>query len=201
MGRPLYQAGNDGDQNKIGAFNQAVCIGTALSLGAQSLRTAVANDTVVLESKALLVLSAYSVDGTVTGPLTPVDGAPAAGEVAVDQLGNIVFNAADAVAEVELVYIIAEGDSISAGGVADATGLYSFPNSSTARIITSATANGVARTVVDRGAAPAAGEVALTVDGSGAQFNVADAGAEVTVDYIEFPTDSVINRLNGDVDF
>ena len=202
MGRPLKEVGNEGNPNKVGVFNQDVKMGTALLQGSQSIKGTVTSDVLSLDVKAIAVISAYSTAGTLTGPLTPIaGGTPSTGQVIVDRLGNIVFAAADAVTAVEVVYVPAEGDTVSSAIVTDAAGLATFPNSSTARIITSATIDGNARTVIARDGTPSAGEVALTLDGSGAQFNVADANSSAVVTYIEFPAETVVERLLGDVDY
>lgn len=202
MGRKLSTVGNEGNPNKVGDFNRSVKIGSALKQGGMSLRGSVVSDALSLETKAVAVVSALAIAGGTTGALTPVASAtPAAGEVGVDRLGNIVFAAADAITSVEVVYIPAEGDTISSGGVCDAAGAVKIANGSTARIVTSAEVDGNARTVIDRGGAPAVGEVALSLDGATVQFNVADAGLQAVFTYVEFPAQTVVERLDSEVDY
>lgn len=204
MSRTLQAVGNEGNPNKVSDFARAVGLGTALKLGAMTLISAVASNTLALGDgqRALAVLRCFVTAGAVTGAFTPVaSAAPATGEVGISVTGNIVFNAADAVTAVEVTYLVAEGNTISVTERANAAGLVTLPNSARARILVSATMNGAARTVVARAAAPAAGQAAISLLGTGVQFNVADANGTAVITYVEIPADPVLERLLGSVDF
>lgn len=204
MSRILKAVGNEGNPNKLGDVAKAAKLGAALQLGAMTIRENVAANTIVLpeQAKAVIAITAYAVAGTTTGLLTPAapGAAPAAGQVGVSVTGDLIFQATDAITEAEVVYTVAEGDLVETTGVLDATGALVLPGSTTARILLEATVDAAARTVVARGSAPAVGEAAIADDGSLA-FNVADAGGTAVVKYIEFPANSVADRLAGNVDF
>lgn len=204
MSRLLKVVGNEGNPNKLGDVAKAAKLGAALQLGAMTIREAVADDAIVLpeQAKALAVITGYAVAGGVTGILAAAlpGEAPATGEVGVDINGNLVFFATDAVTEAEVTYTVAEGDLVESTGVLDAAGLLTLPGSTTARILLSASVGGSDRTVVARGTAPAAGEAGIN-DAGAIAFNVADAGLVASVRYIEFPANSVADRLAGSVEF
>lgn len=202
MGRPLKQVGNEGDQNKVGAFNQSVKMGSALLLGAQTVDSAVTSDTIVLpdSAKAFSVIGGFASAGTVTGAFTPASGAPATTEIGINATGDLIFNNSDAVTQAEVVYLTVEGDVVSASAII-ASGEALLPNTSKARLLLSATADGNSRTVVARASAPAAGEAAVNTAGTAIAFNAADNGLSAVVNYIETPEESVADRLTSDVDF
>ena len=124
MGRKLESVGNEGNPNKVGDFNKSVKIGSALLLGAQSVRAAASGNKLAPAKKALVALGGFAVAGGTTGPLVPAASplAPATGEVGVDLSGDLIFASADAVTEAEVTYLPLEGDTISATGVVGSAG-------------------------------------------------------------------------------
>ena len=215
MAQPLKDAGDQGNPNKVGDFNQVAKMGSALSRNAaHSALLAVSGDAASLPEgrKAAQVLEARATAGTATGPLTPVDygATPAAGEIAVSAAGDLEFAAADGVTECEVVYMPMEGDVIEEN-VPVASSAASVAQGRRVRMLLEAEvlqgASAGTKTVANRGATPAAGEVAAADDGTLA-FNAADVVAgEARVKYIAFPgvgtgvADSLAERLDGDVNF
>ena len=55
--------------------------------------------------------------------------------------------------------------------------------------------DGLARTVVARGTAPSAGEVAVSTDGKSLAFNATDAGKAAVFSYVAFPAVTTADAL------
>ena len=201
MGRPLKDVGNEGDANKVGAFNQASRIGSALKLGAMTTVVTVENDTVNLppSAKALAVFDGYARAGTYTGELVPAadPSAPTSGEIGIGIAGNLTFAAADDLTEVEVVYAPVEGDIVDATGVVASAGAVL---SQKARIILSCTVDGATMAVIARGGTPAAGQVCVSDTGD-LSFNAAQNGGSIAVSYVGMPSATVIERLTTEVEF
>lgn len=203
MGRPLREVGNEGNPNKLGVFSQSVKMGSALQLTAATVSATGFTDILVLpeNAKATAVVSAFVTAGTTTGAKTPVIGAPATTQVAVNEDGDILFNVAtDEVTAAEVVYTTVEGSIVESAGIV-VSGALLLPNSDKARVIISATVDGNARTVLARAAAPSAGETSVSLLGTTILFNAADDGGSAVVRYVQFPTVSVSDALVADVDF
>lgn len=204
--RKLKDAGNDGNPNKVGDFNQVLGMGSAIRLGAMSIDGAVASHILTLPEgqKAGAVLFAYSRAGTLTGYLTgqPPGGAVATTQVGITPTGDILFATADAVTDAEVVYFPLEGAVVEktvvvSGGVAPIG-----DNGARLLIEASQLTGGAAgaKTVVARGTAPSAGEAAVGVTGT-VVFNAEANGEQVTVKYIEFPAATVVEKLEQTVAF
>ncbi len=193
MSRTLKQVINDANPNVFPDAARAVKLGTHLSGASAQVRAVVASDITDLPEglSAAVILSAYATVGTVTGALAVVAAAPATGECAINPKGDIIFAAADAVTEAELVFIPVTGDVIEEELPLSATGLGTFGGTRKGKLLLSAevTEGGGTgdKTIVARGAAPAAGAAALTVNGLGVQFNIASASGKALVRYIASP--------------
>lgn len=206
MSRTLATVGNESNPNKLANFFRGVGGGTALKLVAQTFEGTVTSNVLTLPDglRCAVVLSAFATAGTGPGAKTPITGAsPAAGQVGIDQLGRIVFNGTDAVTSAVVVFVAAEGDTISVIAQTNGSGLAAIPSGGKARLLLAATVAGASRTVIARGAAPSAGQAALTNAGTGVQFNAADANLSCTLTYLELPkvTETVIGKLLSLVDF
>jgi hypothetical protein len=204
MSRSLKSAANEGDTNKIGSVAKDVGLGSALTLGPMSVRGAVTASKFTLpdNAKASNVVRCFATAGTVTGALTPIiSGVVATGQCAIDVLGNVVFFGADAVTAAEILYEPLEGDVITTSTVTDATGLALLGGSGQGRLLLAATIAGASRVVLARAAVPTATDAALTLLGTGIKFNVADAAKACVLTFVEFPANTVISRMNAQVNY
>lgn len=201
--------GNDGNPNKVGDFNQLIGMGDSIKLGSMSVRRAVESDVMDLgdQFRVVEILSCFVTAGSATGEFSVVatGSTPATTQVAATHDGAILFAAADAVTEAEVVVRVAEGTVLEFTVAADGTGLVSTLQGSTGRVLIEAEQiSGAAigdKTVVARAAAPSAGEAALTTAGE-VQFNAEAANEQVRVKFVEFPTDkSVVDKLQSTVAF
>lgn len=206
MARTLIAVGNESNPNKLANFFRGVGGGNALKLVAQTYEGTVTSNVLTLPSGArcAAVLAAFATAGTSAGAKTPIPGAsPSAGQVGIDQFGHIVFNGTDAVTSAVVVYVVAEGDTISVAAQTNGSGLAAIPSGGKARLLIAATVSGADRTVIARGGTPSAGQAALTNLGTGVQFNAADANLPCVLTYVELPgaTQTVLGKLLSLVDF
>lgn len=214
MGRLLRAALNESNPNKLPSAGQAVLLGDALSISTATIAGVVTAETLALplDAKCLQVVSCFVTSGIATGYFVPaaLGAAPAVGEVGVSPAGDIVFNIADVVTAVEVVYLPIEGDAFTETlPVASSAAL--IPQSKSGYMLVSCDlvtglAPGV-KTPVLRGSAPAAGEAAISTDGLQIDFNVADViDGSCVVTYLAFPgtgasTPALTARLESSVDF
>jgi hypothetical protein len=143
------------------------------------------------DGKALTILSAYARAGAGTpGPLSVVAAGttPVAGEVAVAANGDLVFAAADAWTSVDVAYEPAKYDIAEFTLPVDAGGILTIPADYVATGVLSAEVTKVSagsalggKIVLAAGAAPAAGQAALSADKATVVFAVADAATEAKV--------------------
>lgn len=188
--------------------------GKGLAIAARTERVAVASHLAELSQPAKAIVSCFAVAGTSTGYKTPVatESTPGAGEVAINELGNAEFAAADAVTDCEITYIPIEEDLFTEVIPVTAGGVGTFVDSKSCAQIVSATLNAPAatpgaKTIVARGTAvPGAGQAAVALDGTNIQFVAAEAGVACTanVTYHAFPSigdgaeTSLGDRLDAD---
>lgn len=200
--------------NNLPDLQRLAKVGKALAISARTERVAVSSHIALLAQPAKAILSCFAVAGTSTGYKTPVatESTPGAGQVAVNNLGNAQFAAADAVTDVEITYIPIEEDLISEVIPVTAGGVGTFVDGKSCAQIVSATLNAPAATpgakvIVNRGTAvPAAGQAAVALDGTNIQFVAAEAGAACTANvvYHAFPSvgtgseTSLGDRLDAD---
>ena len=212
MARTIKDVLNESNPNKLPSGAQIAQLGSALALEPIFVDSAVVANTIALPSaaKAKLGLAAFASAGGATGPLAYVaGGAPVAGEFSVSASGDIVFAAADAVTRAEVSYLPFEGELITES-VFVAASSAALPSGRKAVLLVSASViSGVipgAKIVVDRGSAPAAGEVAINAAGSAIAFNAADVVAgQASLTYVITPgsggTSSLSSRLAEQADF
>lgn len=192
---------NRADLNTLSDSLRKLPLGKALALLAVTVRGDVESNVLELPDnmKATAVVSAFATAATSAGAKTPVVGSPAAGEVAVNALGNIVFNGTDAVTAAEVTYLVAEGDLIEEEVIVQSNTAI-IGGGRTVRLLLEAEAvagSGLGvKTVLSRGtAAGSAGQAAATNAGSVA-FNATDAVTRARIKYIAFPKKSVGEALN-----
>lgn len=212
MSRTLQAVLNESNPNKVALAGQQMKMGDALSMGLAVFVTgSVSSNRLVLPEgrKAAAVIACYVRAGGVTGYFTPV--APTAvlatTQVTIYPNGDLEFLGADAVTSVEVVYVPVDG-TIYEESVPVAANVGTFLQSKRARTILSvtATAGGStgAKTLLDRAAAPAAGQASLRLDGTGVTFAGADAVTQATIRYIATPgvgvaPDSIAERLDTEI--
>lgn len=192
MSRTLAAVLNEANPNKLPVAAQVARLGSVLKLSPAFVRGAVASNVLALPEgrRAVAILYAYAVAGTVTGQLTPVVGpAPATTEVGITDDGQIAFQATDAVTEAEVVYVSAEGE-IFEEVIPIATNVGTPLASRKGLILLEAealvgTVTGVAA-VEARGTTPGTGEAALTDEGD-VEFAAADAVTSARVKYVAAP--------------
>lgn len=217
MSRPVDVTLDEANPNALPSAAQQTKMGKAFRLNSAHIAEgAVAANVLALpeNARAAGLLSVYSRVGGVTGyfGFAERESTPGAGNAAVDPEGNVEFAAADAVTEAEVVYMPAEGDVIEEQITVPASGIGAFLQGRegvillTAELLTGA-APGV-KTIDTRGAAPGAGEAALSDVGQPI-FLAADVGAgggTATVRYIARPgvgtgvDDDLLARLAADSD-
>lgn len=212
MARSILDVLNESNPNKLPSAAQIAKLGSALGLEAAFLDSAVSANAIVLPNaaKALVGIAAFASVAGATGAKTFVSGgAPVAGEFSVSATGDIVFAAADAVTQAEVSYMPIEGEVITES-VSVAASSAALPSGRKACLLLSATLDaGIApgpKTVMARGAAPAAGEAAISASGLAVAFNAADVVAgSCTLTYIVTPgsggTSSLTSRLAQQADF
>lgn len=215
MSRPVETVIDEGNPNALPTGVQQAKGGKALRLNSAHIAQGTVTANVLAlpqNARAAALLSVYSRVGGVTGYLgfAERESTPGAGNAAVDPEGNVEFAAADAVTNAEVVYIPAEGDVVSEQIAVPASGIGAFLQAREGVILLAATlltgaAPGV-KTVDTRGAAPAAGEAALSDLGQPI-FLAADVGAgggTANVTYVARPNvgtgvdDDLLTRLAAD---
>lgn len=209
MTRVLLAVLNEANPNKLATALQLLPAGRALNLVPKFVRAAVASDTLVLpnDGKAHAVLAATATIGGAVGHLTPVapGAAPAAGQVNVTAKGDIAFAAADAVTEAEVTYVAIDGEVVTRTiNVVAGTGIGDLNAGDVGITLLSATvdAGGAtgAKTVLPRtGAAPAAGNARLDINGDRMRFAVADAVTKATITFVRVPTSTIDQALRSSV--
>ncbi|HHH29039.1 MAG TPA: hypothetical protein ENK57_11945 [Polyangiaceae bacterium] len=216
--RPLRDAGNEGNPNKVGSFNQLAKMGDALAGGERYLRGAVGAVTVHVftlpdNAKAHRLLGGFIIAaGANVGPLqvVPEDAVLAAGQAQITAAGDVIFFATDAVTEAELYYETAEQlpvtvdvTVVAASGVAALT-----PRAAMRLISAEALTGGVTgvATVLARGtlqAGLASGQAALQPNGETVEFLIADAVTSARLTYMPQPgfgptPESVASKMDVD---
>lgn len=190
-------------------------LGSALAAGQRSELLTVTSHIASLALPARALLDVYIVAATAgTGQATILTkgGTPtSSGDCAIDEDGNVLFLAADAVTSAEITYIPIENDLITETISVTTGGLGTFNNSKSCAQLVSATLNSPAATpgakgIVARGtASPGAGTCAVQDDGTTVQFVAGEAGSACTADvvYHAFPgvgtgaQDSLGDRLEA----
>lgn len=208
MTRKLKDVGNEGNPNKTGDFNQGLQMGDAIKLGTMSTRRAVASNLMDLGDgfRMKSLTSVYATKGGSPGALTvqAVGVTPTAGQVALDRSGRVVFAAADAITEAEVVGHTIEGNTIDLTTSADGAGLVAFLNGETAHMLISCEQlSGAAqgsKAILARGATPGTGDVAID-DAGAIQLNAEAADEQVRVKFVAFPSSSTLDRLGQDVQY
>lgn len=148
-------------------------------------------------AKASIILRAFARTGTAgTGEMTVAakDATPVTTQIAVAPNGNIVTLAADAITDVDILYV-PEGDCIVVESyypvAADAVTLptiYSAPGvvALLEAELVAGTATG-SKIILTRGGAPAAGQASLNVAGTTVSFAAADAGTRARLKFLVAP--------------
>lgn len=214
MSRPLSDALNESNPNKLPNAGHDALLGSALQKNPAQFGTfAVASDIATLPdgAKAAQVLSVFVRAGGATGYFVaaPEETTPAAGEFAVNAMGDVEFAAADAVTSAEIVWVPCEGDVITETMQVTASA-GTFLQSRRARKLLSVTVDvGVstgAKGINPRGSAAAAGLVAINTAGTGLVFDAADVvDGSATISYIATPSqgtgvaDALVDRLSAAV--
>lgn len=201
--RTIKQVLNEGTLQRLAPAFSTAKLGTLLGLTALSAVVTVASNIGVLPTtaKARCILRCYSTAGTLTGYLEPTNLAtPTTGLVGINQNGDLLFAAADAVTEVEVTYITFEGELVEEV-ITVASNSGTLNNSRRAAILLSATSlvgtltGGLTNQA--RAATPTTGQVALGVTGKTVVFAAADAVTQARVSYITYPTLGVTGALNS----
>lgn len=193
MGRSLRAILNEANPNKLATGLQMAGIGAFLAAQPRWGRFAVVANKIVLpeNAKCAVIHACYVTAGTVSGRFTPVwDSTPATTQVSADAAGDLVFLNTDAVTVAEVLYVPHEGEvyedvvAVAANvGAPQAARAIAQLISVT---VTKGTALG-AKTLIDRAGAPAAGQAATNLAGSGVAFNAADAVTEARIKYVAVP--------------
>lgn len=187
---------NSANPNTFADAARVARMGSLLSQTPRFLDSVVASNTIVLPTgaKAAQIINAFASVATSAGAKLPVvnGSTPAAGQVAVTLAGDILFNGTDAVLQAEVMYITNEGEVITElVTVAASAGLFAAGRKSIeirSAVVTDGVTPGTALTPIARGATPSAGEIALTVAGTGVDVNAANVVAgSVTVTYKTTP--------------
>lgn len=190
---------NESNPSRVASEQQRVGMGSVLGRIRTAKVTVAANVAVLPEgAKALALLGGFRTAGTATGDITPVgNGATlAAGQAQVTASGDLAFFGIDAVTDAEVTYLAYEGEpvtrTLSISGSAASIG------GRGAQVLAGATIGGVAQTVVARGtASPAAGQVALSLDGLSIATN--PASGELVASYVPFPDQTSDEALRAQV--
>ncbi len=196
--RPLREALNESNPNKIPAALQVARIGDALH-GTLRYARGTCNASGVLElpadGKALTLSRARILSGTgtvgektITVPNTAPGGATNA---AISAGGNVAFNGADATTVVEVWYNTSQGAVVTLDLAAVAS-VATFPGDDRGVLLISASVtDGVSNGdvgVLARGTAASSGNAALSNDGASVAFNAAQVvNGIVRVAYLRAP--------------
>lgn len=193
MPRSLRAALNEANPNKLPNGCQQIRLGDRLAAGPVFASGAVASNTLVLpeDAKALYPVVGFIRAGTGTGILKPAEtlGTPAAGEVGVSPSGDLIFAAGDAITAVEVHYVGADGEIYTDVELGVVSNVATLPVNALMLVsaeVTAGTAAGV-KTVLARGASPAAGQAALNAAGTGVAFAGADGAQRVKLTFIAAP--------------
>lgn len=217
--RPLRDAGNEGNPNKVGSFNQLAKMGDALAgderyLRASGIDTAPAHVLVLpANAKAHRLLGGFIITaGANVGVLqvVPEDAVLVAGQAQVTADGDILFLAADAVTEAEVYYETAEQLPVTVDvTVVAATGVADLTPRAGLRLLTAESLTGgvtgvftvLARGVLQAGLATT--QAALQPNGETVEFLIADAVTSARVTFTPQPgfgptPESVARKMDVD---
>lgn len=197
--RPLRDVLDESNPNKTADANRLLRAGSAAALLPRTARVVVVAGTGVgllpELAKAAQILRCYVSAGGVTGYFTPLkgDATPATTQVAISPTGDLLFLAADAVTEAEVVYVGDEGEIFEDVLVVAGSNATLPLGRRAVRLLSAEVLTGLvlgAKAIDDRGTAAGAGEATLSVTGAIAQFNATDVVAGTArVRYIAFPGD------------
>lgn len=211
MSRSLAAVLNESNPNKLADAGRLVRLGTALSLIARKAVVTVVAGTGIgalpTNAKAATILRCFVRAGGVSGYFTPIAGEapPATTQVAISPGGDLLFLAADAVTSAEVIYLAEEGEVITERmTVAASAGLFAQGRRA-ARVLSATVVAGVTPGVVlvpdDRTTAAGAGEVCLTLLGTGVVFNAGNVVAgTVDVTYIAQPGFGTALAIGAELD-
>jgi len=201
--RPLRDAFNEGNPNKIPDANQLAKMGDALAGGERYLKSAALGTvtahvlTLPADAKAHRLVGGFIIAATAgVGVLDPVaeDAALASGQAQITAAGDILFLAADAVTEAEVYYHTAEQKPVTVDvTVVAATGVASLVPRAGLRLISAEALTGTVTgvfTVLARGvlqAGLATTQAALQPDGETVEFLIADAVTSARLTYVPQP--------------
>jgi hypothetical protein len=217
MARDLEAVLDEANPNKLPTAAQVVRLGSGMGQIVAFREGAVALDVMQLPdtAKCALPLRVFRRTGGATGYCTVVapETVPAAGQVSVTAVGDLLFAAADAVTAAEAYYEPVEGEffedevTVGAGSIATLAQARRGVLLREAEVLVGVIPG--VKLVVGRGTAPAAGQAALSAAGGTVAFNAADAvaGDRVRLRYIATPgvgngpAASLSGRLDSDVEF
>ncbi len=193
MPRSLRDILNEANANKFPTAAQMAKLGSFLGAAPRWGRFTVTANKIVLpnNAKCAIILAVFVTAGGVTGRFTPVwDSTPATTQASADMAGDVVFLGADAVTQAELFYVPFEGEVFTdicaaAANVATPQGGRAIAQLISATV-TAGGSLGV-KTLLDRAAAPAAGQAATNLAGTGVAFNAADAVTQASLTYVAVP--------------
>lgn len=197
MGATPSQLLDKGSLNNISNALAEAKVGSGLRLVPRTVSAAVSSDKITLAetAKAVAVLSAFATAAGTAGYKTVVKtgATPGAGEVGIDNQGNILFAAADTVTAAEVVYVMIEGGAIIEETIPVTANVGTLLQGRQGVLLLSAvaTAGGVTGTgLVKARAASVANTthfVCLSLLGTTVIWNAGDAVTECTVRYIAYP--------------
>lgn len=211
MTRSVLFTLDETNPNKVDPALHELPLGRAMNLLPKFYRGTVTAHVLTLPdgSKASAILSAFATIGTVVGYFTPIvaSAALATTQCKITPTGDILFLAADAVTEAEVVYVTVEGELITRTiQVVAGTGVGALPSTDVGVLLLSATVTAGttlgAKTVLVRTAgAPATTEVRLAANGDNILFAVADAVTLATVTYLRVPARTVDAALRTQISY
>lgn len=194
MSRAIRDILNEASPGKVADAMRELPMGEALALVPRTFRGTVVSNVLVLpeDSKAIAVLAAYAIAGSVTGRLTPVriEATVATTQCAPNAGGDVAFFGTDAVTEAEVVYLAFEG-TVFEDLIPVASNQGTLLGSRSAQVILevealAGTATGVF-TPVARGTTPVTTQAAINDDPTLIDFAAADAVTSARVKYIAQP--------------
>jgi hypothetical protein len=215
LARPLRDAANEGNPNKIGTVAQLAQLGDALSGLRRFVSGAVGAVTAHVftlpsTAKAHRLLGGFIRTATAgVGVIEVVaeDAALASGQAKVTAAGDVLFLAADAVLTAEFEYETAEQQPVTVDiTVVAATGVGSLTPRSGIRLLAAEALTGTVTgvtTVIARAGVPITKQAALSAAGAFVQFLIADAVRSARVTFIPMPgfgptPDSVATKMDAD---
>jgi hypothetical protein len=192
MSRSLKSVLNDPNPNQLADLLRATKVGTLLNNGLVQVRVPVASDLTSLpeQLRAAQVIFAYATAGTTAGvkAVQAFGATPTTGQCAVNLNGQVVFAAADAVTEVELIIAPYSGDLIEEVVFLNASGVGTLQGGKTAKLLLSGTVTSGSsaglKTNIARAGTPSAAQVCLSAAGNTVLFNVAAANSTALIRYI-----------------